>query len=248
MIDKDIAIEWLNIEDCYPNTWNPNSPPEFIKEKILQSIAKFGFIDPIKVRQVGKRYEIVDGEHRWQIAKDIQKEIYMLDERVYIDIKGKRFEIEQRMAEGKIPVINFGTISREYAQQLTIVLNETRGKPDANKLSELLKELEESIGYKELEEIMPYQTSTLESLLGSLEEAQQAVEKQEAEEAIETKDKWVKLVFCIPDTAVDIVESEIDRILGILELDTALSKEVKYGLALEKICVLSAQTPTESLE
>ena len=54
-------------------------------------------------------------------------------------------------------------------------------------------------------------------------------------------------MFKIPQAAMPVIESEIDRIGDILELKPTLSEEVRRGLILEKICVLSADTPTESL-
>jgi len=38
--------------------------------KAIASIREFGFVDPITVRTVDGRYQIIDGEHRWRAAKD----------------------------------------------------------------------------------------------------------------------------------------------------------------------------------
>ena len=50
-----------------------------------------------------------------------------------------------------------GTVSMEehVAQQLTIILNNTKGEPDTIKLSELVAELDEAIGHESLVDIMP---------------------------------------------------------------------------------------------
>lgn len=51
-----------------------------------------------------------------------------------------------------------------------------------------------------------------------------------------------------PKAVVDIIDSEFDRIGDILQLKPDLKEDVKRGLILEKICILSADTPTQSLK
>src|SRR5690606_26573408 len=54
-------------------TPNPNQPRTYIAEQALeelaQSIRKNGVIQPVLVRPVGDRYEIVAGERRWRAAQ-----------------------------------------------------------------------------------------------------------------------------------------------------------------------------------
>ena len=64
----------------------------------------------------------------------------------------------------------------------------------------------------------------------------------------ESKEEWINLLFTVPKSAVSAITDELKRIGKILEINPRLPKEMKEGLILEKICVNSALTPTESLE
>lgn len=107
----------VDINKVTPNEWNPNrhTPANF--QTLLNSIKRFGFNDPVSVRQVIKEveeYEILDGEHRWQAAKELGFK--------------------------KIQVINFGEVTREEAMTLTQLLN-LRGSDDVLLRAKMLKEL-----------------------------------------------------------------------------------------------------------
>lgn len=106
----------------HPNPWNPNKMDDATLQAERESIATFGFIDPITVRPVpGKRghFQIIDGEHRWKVAT------------------------EDGLA--KVPVVVL-QLDDTAAKKLTIVLNETRGQADTVLLSSLLGELQSELG------------------------------------------------------------------------------------------------------
>jgi ParB-like chromosome segregation protein Spo0J len=82
-----------------------------------QSIKTYGFIDPITVRphpEVEGGFQIIDGEHRWRVAQ------------------------EQEIESVPLIVLDLGDTA---ARKLTIILNETRGKPDDVLLGTLLAEI-----------------------------------------------------------------------------------------------------------
>lgn len=132
----------VHLDKIKPNPWNPNKQSEFIFSKERASIKKFGFLDPILVREKGKNFEIVDGEHRFRAG----------------------------LAEGieEFPVWNLGQVKDEAAKQLTIIMNETKGEPQRDKLVELLKDLEKSVGVEELLKALPYQESEINDFLKSV--------------------------------------------------------------------------------
>lgn len=134
-----VNIEEVEISKISANSWNPNKQSDFIFEKERASIREYGFLDPILVREKGKKFEIIDGEHRFKAA----------------------------IAEGfkKIPVNNLGKVSDEVCKQLTVIMNETRGQADHDLLSTLMKDLESTIGKEKLIEIMPIQNNILEDML-----------------------------------------------------------------------------------
>ncbi|MCK4306030.1 MAG: ParB/RepB/Spo0J family partition protein, partial [Candidatus Eisenbacteria sp.] len=70
---KDQPLEVLRhvpIESIVPNSQQPRTDwePEGLKE-LARSISANGLLEPIIVRTVGDRYEIVAGERRWRACK-----------------------------------------------------------------------------------------------------------------------------------------------------------------------------------
>ena len=60
----------IKIENIFPNTYQPR---KFFKEEALnelsQSIKEHGIIQPITVRKIGDKYELIAGERRWRAAR-----------------------------------------------------------------------------------------------------------------------------------------------------------------------------------
>lgn len=138
----DVEVKMVKVGDLIPNDWNPNRMTDKVLKAEKESIEKFGFIDPITARAHPKRkgkLEIVDGEHRWRVAK-------------LLDFK-------------EVPVVEL-ELDDIAARKLTIILNETRGSADVVELSELLSHLDEQIGdLEELVKGMPFSTGEVEELL-----------------------------------------------------------------------------------
>lgn len=106
------------IDKVAPNPWNPNfmSPGQFSKEK--DSIQKLGLIGSIFVREYGDYYQILDGEHRWKVCKEL--------------------------GYTEIPVENIGPVSDADAQFYTVHMNNTRGQDDVFKRAALFKLMSEN--------------------------------------------------------------------------------------------------------
>lgn len=60
-------IENLKISLLQPNKWNPQRP---VSDDFILSIKTNGILQPLVVRAVGKKFEIIAGERRWRAAKD----------------------------------------------------------------------------------------------------------------------------------------------------------------------------------
>lgn len=161
------------VDKIRPNAWNPNVQDEATFRRELASIRRFGFVDPIIVRVDGSTYEIIDGEHRWKAAKELGFE--------------------------EIPVFDIGPIGNHEAQQLTVVLNELRGKPQEKKLAELLRGLVASSSVDELVEVLPYskdEFARVAQLPGfNWDEARDKLKRQSGEQ------RWVERIFRIPADA-----------------------------------------------
>jgi ParB family chromosome partitioning protein len=71
-------IIYLDVDSVVPNTYNPNTMPLDVFESLLNDAKLHGAeaLDPISVRPLDflegrQRYEIIDGENRWKVAKQL---------------------------------------------------------------------------------------------------------------------------------------------------------------------------------
>jgi ParB family chromosome partitioning protein len=69
--EKKLNVEEIPLSDISPN---PNQPRQSFNEQsffeMVESVRKFGIIQPIVVQPKGLGYEIVAGERRWRAAKE----------------------------------------------------------------------------------------------------------------------------------------------------------------------------------
>lgn len=103
------------IEQVVANRWNPNTESLTVYNSIKETIKEKGLIGTITVREVAGCYEIVNGEHRWRILKELGWK--------------------------EIPVENMGEISDSEAKFWTLKLNEG-GKNEVEKLAKIYEELD----------------------------------------------------------------------------------------------------------
>lgn len=73
-----------------------------------------------------------------------------------------------------------------------------------------------------------------------------------AQAHMEAKDRasrgeWTTLTFIVPTAALEVIDAELNRLKALAPAQRELTPELERGLALEKMAVLSGQTPAESL-
>lgn len=175
-----IEFQWVPIDRIAPNEWNPNRMDEEMFQKAVASIREFGFVDPVTVRHLGDLFEIIDGEHRWVAAK------------------------QEGLTE--IPVIDVGVIEDDVAQQLTIVLNETRGQADPRKLGQLLFQLSQKIDRETLLDRLPYSRDAFNRLAGITE-----LDLSSVKPATPVKDmtKWVERIYRMPKESAEVIDQAL---------------------------------------
>lgn len=135
-----LRSEIVPIERVRPNAWNPNVMSDEMFRKELASIRKFGYVVPVIVYEVGDWYDIVDGENRWKAMRQLGYK-----------------ELAVTVIEG---------LTDAAAKQLTIVLNETRGRPDPRKLGALLGDLLGEVSKSDLLDILPIAPMQFDKLTG----------------------------------------------------------------------------------
>ena len=62
-------LSTLNMKDILPNRFQPRIHFDEVKlNELAESIRKYGLIQPIIVRQIGTKYEIIAGERRFKAS------------------------------------------------------------------------------------------------------------------------------------------------------------------------------------
>lgn len=173
-----------------PRNHNVQSPSEYTK--LVASIRQFGFVEPLIIREKksGKqRFETINGEHRWRVAGELE------------------------LAE--VPCVNLGKVDDDEAEQLAIILNELKGKPDQVRLADRLRRINANIPFERLATVMPYGETELKMYLSSvdfnfanLSGLDTRAPKESEEEEAKADEKWLKFKF---------TKARADRVLALLE-------------------------------
>lgn len=150
-----------------PNGFNYNVQNEKTFTRLMESMRKFGYIEPVIVRQVKGGYEIINGEHRWRAAQ------------------------MARMDE--VPVINLGKMKDDDAKQLCIILNELGGKPDEVQLAKLLRDINVTVPVDDLLSVMPYSNNELDMYLKAMDFSFDNLPAQSVKTEAEEKEDMLRL-------------------------------------------------------
>jgi ParB-like chromosome segregation protein Spo0J len=193
-------IVWVPIEDLRANPWNPNAMDPEMFAKAVESIHRFGFIDPVTGRDfVGDGYvEIIDGEHRWKAAREHSGQC----------VRGKDGEYVKHVPMGSVPVVLLEGIDDGTAQQLTIVLNETRGTYDPKKMGELLTKLIAVEPLPALTSVLPFSKERIEELAELPKVDWDSVPERPKARA-GRDEKWVERVYRLPAEAAQQLDDAI---------------------------------------
>lgn len=250
MVNTDkLKIEYVDMGSVHPNDYNPNEMSETETAKTRISLLTHGFVLPIVVRDTEDGLEIVDGEQRWSQFDNmaVYPENMTGREQELLEENPKLADL---LVNQLIPVLNYGDVTRDEAQELTITLNELKGKPNPVKLAKVIEELKNKVGMERVVERLPQTQEQLKNLLGMMQwkKDQYKDTGDPTPPPNDKKDEWVTVEMTYPVAVQAIIESEFDRIGDLLGYSDPEKTAVQRGLILEKICVLSADTPTESLE
>lgn len=179
-----IASKTFPIEALSPNPWNPNVMDDEMYRKELASLRRFGYVNPVLVRELAHTVQIIDGEHRWKGLKQL----------------GYR-ELETTVIEG---------LTDEEAKQLTIVLNETRGRADPKKLGVLLGELLQNVPKADLLDVLPISPVNFDRLTG-LEDFDWGGLGGRPEDGGPAEGRsWVERTYRLPKEAALVIDEAIE--------------------------------------
>ena len=173
--------------------------------KLIESIRRFGFTDPITVRPADGKFQIIDGEHRWRAAADFG------------------------MTE--VPYINVGGISDDEAMSLGIILNELRGRHDPKQLGAILDDLLTHSSPENVLQGMPFTEDTLKSLtsLTSFDWSTVTPDVTDPDKNPSSRKgtRWVERTFRLPH--------EVNEVLGQALEKAKEGDEIEDWQALERV-------------
>lgn len=226
----------VSLDVCVPNDWNMNKMAPDIYEKtklaIKETKEEAGRIPPIVVRPLpGKKrkLQIIDGEHRWRIHKDLG----------YTEIN-----------------VDVSYVGTKRAMLMTPQLNYDRGEPDMEKypayfarMMETFKDVDPEYLAARLPDSEDEITSYLDSIDFEVESVKISDEDEDEDDGASpstkdasSTDALVELKFAVRQGAGEVIEKELAR----LGAHLGGGKNVR-GRALEVMAVLSSQTPDASI-
>lgn len=178
----------VRLAQCDPNPWNPNKMDAFTYGKLLDSMLMYGAVDPLTVRPLNGRWQIIDGEHRFLVAKDLGMDEY--------------------------PAYSTGEIDDTRAMKLTITLNELKGQYDPRLMSDVLDTLLKAEDPLTLSKSLPFTDVALQGMVGLSDldltaDLRAAVDKGEALK--EERAKWVERVFRLTTDANAVIQQALDK-------------------------------------
>lgn len=192
-------LRWVPLEHLHPNVYNPNQMDAFMFDKEVESIRRFGFAAPIIARHLDEgEWEIIDGEHRLKAAL--------------------------QLGLATIPIWDLGPVDDVIAKQLSIVLNETRGSAEKQKMADLLQDLLKSETTESLIGVLPYSKEAFNELAALPAFDWESFEKQAPKGS---QDSWVERIYRLPLEAAKVLDQAIDK--------AKEGDDIPDGVALERI-------------
>jgi len=195
-------IVQIELNKISPNDYNPNVMPEDILAKLRAEIADKGSCVPIIVRRRGDGYEIVDGEHRWRICRELGLE--------------------------EIPCIVKDYDDNE-AKIKTLQLNYLQGSVVPIRLAHLIHDLNKEIKLEDLAGRLPYETPQMMDNLELLKFPDDFGQKIEIQTMEDEKELPVVMSFVVPREQVQIIEKALDMACQDLPEQTKNKKALALG-------------------
>ncbi len=119
--------------------WNPNTMTSEIYAKLRESVTKYGVVANLVVRPLGKVYEVISGNQRLQVYRELAME--------------------------STPCV-LVELDDAHARLLAQVLNRTHGDDDLGLKAELLQDILSSLNQEEVIALLPETPESLNVLSG----------------------------------------------------------------------------------
>jgi ParB/RepB/Spo0J family partition protein len=218
------SLAELPIALIQPNAYNPNKMKPDKVARLDHSVAQRGYVQPILVRKLPgqDKYEIVDGEHRFESFKRAFPDV----ENITCEVYPEDYPITEQMMS-------------------TIALNNLRGEPNKVRLAALVQQLvergetlpniEAMTGIRE-NALMTMQELGREAdpVIPSEEDAPKVDREDDRKPKVKNESQFLRLTFAFESREVDILIERLNHAVETHEFfDEAPGNEARQrGLAL----------------
>lgn len=180
--ESAMKVQDIPVGKLVPNPWNPNTMKADTYAKLKAYIEREGFAEPIVVRPVKGKYEIIGGFHRWKVA--------------------------QELGHKTVPCVVMKLVDRR-AKILSINLNELHGESVPHLLADLVHDLSHDLSLDDLATQLPYDVADLEDLADLLRVPDGLDLRLEQEAAESERTRTKVLSFPLTPKQNEIVENAI---------------------------------------
>jgi len=203
-----IEFLWVETGRIKPNPWNPNRMSKELFDKLKKEIKRKGMIVPLVVRRIRKsNFQIIDGEHRFKIAKELG----------FKSLPCIVVEMDEKEAKLK-----------------TIQLNRLRGEDEPELLARLLKELNLEMELKELSVLLPFNQVEIEQSLKLIESRVFGGEDEEERKRLAREIEEMKRERIFSVVVSEEEKGKIEQAIYLAQMESGI--DLKPGSALARIC------------
>lgn len=184
---RRVTVEVIEIDtnQIEPDPANPNELDAATREALRREIADNGFVQPLVVRPHQGKWLIIDGQHRWEVVKELGYET--------------------------VPcVVDDADIDEARMRLLT--LNQLRGQFDPAALRDVLADLASEMSEDELRERLALDEESYEAILSMEVPADDEEAAERLSEALSQMNEEFKWSMPLDDAAL--VEEAIERLVA----------------------------------
>ena len=161
-----MEVKKLSISDITANTYNPNKLTSQGFDDLKEKLDTLGFRGTICVWDRPTTFQIIDGEHRWRAAKQLDQPELQAEILTNEDLAAIAFELKKINLIDKVPKADDEAGLETVAQVLTWMLNKRFGDNEPELAAKMLKNLEKNFTAEQIgktlsmrpEELRAYQS------------------------------------------------------------------------------------------
>lgn len=127
----------IDISEMIPNEWNPNVMPTDTMILLAYCMLTYGVVFPVLVfwNPEKKKYQIIDGYHRWKTISDLANKKSKIYKGVCKHLRVKEIEINKLC-----PCVVLDLTIAE-AMELTVLMNRIKGAHKVSGMADIVSEL-----------------------------------------------------------------------------------------------------------